>query len=157
MRGFGETLGMLMVAPAVLRAKGWSVGGWTGRRGLELLGFFSLVVGAGLWIFRLPAPTGGEALAAVVLCVLLTLVLAMRIGPGAVGMSVLVHMLIAVDATNGRSGPFVALSAAGLDRLLAVQAFFGIVSIAGLTLAGTILAQRGVEKELREGRARFGR
>ncbi len=149
----GDTLGVVLVAPAVLTWAGAGRAaltglGWRAAAEATLL-FTALAVLASL-IYTTPA--GGLHFLVSMPFPLFPLLLwaALRFGVRGTALAVPLLALIAVWGTANGQGPFAVFAAAPRDAVLLVQAYAAVVSLFALVLAAVIRERDEKERRLRD-------
>jgi integral membrane sensor domain MASE1 len=144
----GDLMGVLLVTPVALT---WRQLLQLERRPLrvaEAVGSLGLLAAVAAVVFAGPSPlaSGDYPLAFLPLPCLVWI--ASRFAPGGVAVASLLLSTIAVGATSTGSGPFVRDLTA--ESLFLLQAFTGLATMTGLTLAAAVRGRQRAEAEVRQ-------
>jgi integral membrane sensor domain MASE1 len=139
----GDLIGVLVVTPVALTARQVLHLDRRPWRWAEAVGSFALLVAVTAFVFAGPSALGGAQYPLAFLPLPCLVWLAFRFVPGGVALAALVLSAIAVAATSLGTGPFV--REATNESLLLLQAFTGLSTLTGLTLAAAVSEHRKAE------------
>jgi len=144
----GDSMGMLIVAPALL-VWTWPDRGWTRRMRIEAAAAFMLLTICSALIFTGELAPVGVGFPFLVLPILVWI--AVRLGQRATVSATLLACAFSAWGTLRGMGPF-----AGLDMPLPVlELFLGVVAMTGLVLAASANERRRAQAALRQSEERF--
>lgn len=149
----GDLIGVLIVTPVLLTFRELSLTDSPPWRLAEAIGTFTLLSVLSIAVFVGPSKLGSTQYPLAFLPLPCLVWIAFRFVPGSVALAALLLSGIAVTATSFGSGPFV--RAATNESLFMLQAFMGLTTMTGLTLAASVVGQKQAEAYLREEKAKY--
>ena len=149
----GDLIGVLVVTPVLLTWRGLSRIDRRPWRLVEAIGSLALFTLLTVAMFVGPSPLGRTQYPLAFLPLPCLVWIAFRFVPGSVALATLLLSGIAVCATSLGFGPFV--RDITHESLLMLQAFTGLATLTGLTLAAAVTGHKQAETALREQEAKY--